>query len=957
MAEVTVSKRLHSEADLPVEPSKRPSPEKTPAKVYPFELDSFQREAVTCIENQQSVLVSAHTSAGKTVVAEYAIAQSIRNSQRVVYTSPIKALSNQKYRDFQSEFKDVGLMTGDVTISPNAQCLVMTTEILRSMLYRGSEVVKEVAWVVFDEVHYLMDPERGVVWEETLILLPSTVRFVFLSATVPNAKEFAGWVESVHKQPVTVVHTDFRPTPLLHYVFPQGSSKFVNVIDKSGKFNDDKFAQAIGLISEKASNTSQMELRRGGRKKKGRLDLELNTLIKHLKEFNYFPVIIFSFARKECETNALSIQKFDLTTSDEKFQVDFIFNAAIEGLSEDDKQIPAIKSSLPLLKQGIGIHHSGLFPILKEVTEILFQEGLVKVLFATETFSMGLNMPAKTVVFTDITKFDGVSERKLNSGEYIQMSGRAGRRGKDTEGLVIVMLNDRVEPPEMKEMMMGRSNTLDSKFHLSYNMILNTMRVEEITAEDLIDKSYLSFQKSRQIPELEAKVEELEQEIKDIYQDLERYDVDLEEFESLYTLNSVKEELEAKILSIIVEPTNIIPFLNPLRPVKLKRPHNVSWSNSEQDDSTLEYGWGVVIETTRSQIGETVIHQVRCLVNTDATDNYNQLPCKSNAKPLEKKPEVVTFDLDCISAISRLRLQVSATKLDSLEGKKQLMGNLEHIVSHFRGDLPLLDPLKDMKIKSDELDDAYLQLVDVDEMLRDHVYYKQDNILPSFEKYVKSQKLKENKEKIQNEIRTSQKVLLQSELTGMKRVLRTLGFVDDNGVTTKGRVAAEISTGDELMLAELILDGTFLPLTPTQINGLLSCFAIDERKEKKNKEYAIPASIKSVYEDLLSRAKTVGEAAQQARLDISVDDYVAKFKPSMMKIVMDWSEGASFKDIMDQTEEFEGQIIKVIKRLDELLRQLSVVAKNICNDELELKFVAAIKSIKRDIAFSASLYI
>lgn len=185
-------------------------PSSEPAKVYPFKLDTFQQEAINCIEKNESVLVAAHTSAGKTVCAEYAIAKSLKQKQRVIYTSPIKALSNQKYRDMQAEFGDVGLMTGDMTINPTATCLIMTTEILRNMLYRGSEIMREVAWVIYDEVHYMRDKERGVVWEESIILLPHKVRFVFLSATIPNAKEFVGWVAKTHHQPCHVVYTDYR---------------------------------------------------------------------------------------------------------------------------------------------------------------------------------------------------------------------------------------------------------------------------------------------------------------------------------------------------------------------------------------------------------------------------------------------------------------------------------------------------------------------------------------------------------------------------------------------------------------------------------------------------------------------------------------------------------------------------------------------------------------------------
>ena len=238
-------------------------PTRAPAKTYNFKLDPFQEEAILCIENNESVLVSAHTSAGKTVTAEYAIALSLKDKQRVIYTTPIKALSNQKYREFYEEFSDVGLMTGDVTINPSASCLIMTTgepilqmiihfstlfkfpvpEILRSMLYRGSEIMREVGWVIFDEIHYMRDKERGVVWEETIILLPDNVHYVFLSATIPNARQFAEWIAHLHKQPCHVVYTDYRPTPLQHYIYPSGGDGIHLVVDEHGEFREDNFAQ------------------------------------------------------------------------------------------------------------------------------------------------------------------------------------------------------------------------------------------------------------------------------------------------------------------------------------------------------------------------------------------------------------------------------------------------------------------------------------------------------------------------------------------------------------------------------------------------------------------------------------------------------------------------------------------------------------------------------------------
>jgi len=480
----------------PYKPLSEHQPPLKPARTYPFALDPFQRVAISCIERGESVLVAAHTSAGKTVIAEYAIAQSLQAKQRVIYTSPIKALSNQKYREFLQEFGDVGLMTGDVTINPDASCLVMTTEILRSMLYRGSEVIREVSWVVFDEIHYMRDKERGVVWEETLILLPTSVHHVFLSATIPNALQFASWITNLSEKPVHVVYTDYRPTPLQHYLFPQGGEGIFLCVDERGTFREENFQRCISMLADSTTDKKK-------KKVVTKNQSDLYKLIKMVMLKAYQPVIVFSFSKRECEGNALQLSKLDFNTTEEADMVGQVYTNAMASLSEDDRTLPQIEHLLPLLKRGIGIHHSGLLPILKEVIEILFQEGLIKVLFATETFSIGLNMPAKTVLFTSVRKFDGRDHRWLGSGEYIQMSGRAGRRGLDDRGIVILMLDEKMEPAIAKGMLKGEADRLNSAFHLGYNMMLNLLRVEGVSPEYMLQKCFFQYQNAGRVPGLE----------------------------------------------------------------------------------------------------------------------------------------------------------------------------------------------------------------------------------------------------------------------------------------------------------------------------------------------------------------------------------------------------------------------------------------------------------------------
>ncbi|OAY71247.1 Superkiller viralicidic activity 2-like 2 [Ananas comosus] len=319
-----------------------------PAKEFPFELDPFQSEAIKCLDSGESVMVSAHTSAGKTVVALYAIAMSLRDQQRVIYTSPIKALSNQKYREFKEEFSDVGLMTGDVTIEPNASCLVMTTEIWRSMQYKGSEIMREVAWIIFDEVHYMRDRERGVVWEESIVMAPKNSRFVFLSATVPNAKEFADWVAKVHQQPCHIVYTDYRPTPLQHYIFPCGGDGLYLVVDEKGKFREDSFQKALNALVPAGEGDKK---RQNGKWQKGILagkpseESDIFKMVKMIIQRQYDPVILFSFSKRECEFLAMQMAKMDLNEEDEKVNIETIFWSAMDLLSDDDKKLPQVRCS------------------------------------------------------------------------------------------------------------------------------------------------------------------------------------------------------------------------------------------------------------------------------------------------------------------------------------------------------------------------------------------------------------------------------------------------------------------------------------------------------------------------------------------------------------------------------------------------------------------------------------
>ncbi|XP_032241598.2 exosome RNA helicase MTR4 [Nematostella vectensis] len=908
-----------------------------PAKEYPFILDPFQKEALRCLENNKSVLISAHTSAGKTVVAEYAIAMSLQKKQRVIYTTPIKALSNQKYRELYEEFQDVGLMTGDVTINPTASALVMTTEILRSMLYRGSEVMREVAWVVFDEIHYMRDKERGVVWEETIILLPDNVHYVFLSATIPNARQFAEWIVHLHKQPCHVVYTDFRPTPLQHYIYPAGGDGLFLVVDEKGDFREENFQKAMGVIRVGGGDPGAQRGRKGGTKGPS------NTfkIVKMIMERNFQPVIIFSFSKKECEAYALQMSKLDFNTAQEKTLVEEVFNNAIDCLSDEDKKLPQVEHVLPLLKRGIGIHHSGLLPILKETIEILFSEGLIKALFATETFALGLNMPARTVVFSNARKFDGKDFRFITSGEYIQMSGRAGRRGLDERGIVILIIDEKMGPDVGKGLLKGHADPLNSAFHLTYNMVLNLLRVEEINPEIMLEKSFYQFQNYAAIPAMIEKMKDLES---------KRDQVEIPNEESITAYYKIRQQLKKladDMLAFIHQPKYCLPFMQPGRLVRVQ--------NNDED-----FGWGAVLNfqkkaNQKGAVGDT-LYVLEVLLKCSpkaikSADGDIPKPCGPDEKG---EMQVVPVLMHLVKRISSVRLYIPKD-LRSLDSRQSVGKSIQEVKKRFPDGLPLLDPIEDMGIK----DDGLKKIVRKIEMLEHRMYTHPLHKDPELDKLYS---LCEKKAMVSNEIRAARKelkrartILQLDELKCRKRVLRRLGYATASDVIeVKGRVACELSSGDELLLTEMIFNGVFNELTTEQSVALLSCFICEERSDEMPK---LREELAGPLRQMQESARRIAKVSQEAKMELDVEEYVEKFRPHIMDVVFAWANGSSFSQICKMTDIFEGSVIRCMRRLEELLRQMCQAAKAIGNTELENKFAEGIVKIKRDIVFAASLYL
>lgn len=898
---------LPPDLDYEYVPLSNHKPPAEPARTYKFKLDPFQSLSVASIERDESVLVSAHTSAGKTVVAEYAIAQCLKRNQRVIYTSPIKALSNQKYRDFLADFGDVGLMTGDVTINPTASCLVMTTEILRSMLYRGSEIMREVAWVVFDEVHYLRDKTRGVVWEETIILLPDKVRYVFLSATIPNAFQFAEWIAKIHRQACHVVYTDFRPTPLQNYFFPAGGDGIFLIVDEKGNFREENFAASMALIEDKkgADPSDPMAAQKGrGRNKKtnkgGASDSQsdISKIIKMIMKKSFHPVIVFNFSKRDCEAMALEISHMTFNNANEKAMVKTVFENAISTLSEEDRTLPQLIHILPLLEKGIGVHHSGLLPILKETIEILFQEGLIKALFATETFSIGLNMPARTVVFSGVTKFDGVKQRPLTVGEYIQMSGRAGRRGLDDRGIVIMMIDGKLEPEVAREMVAGQQDKLNSAFYLGYNMVLNLQRIETISPEFMLERCFYQFQNNAAVPALEKELISLQQEKDNMVIP------DESTVKEYYNLRNQLEDYTKDMVSVIQHPNYCTEFLQPGRLVQIKTP------------SGEDFDWGVIINFVRRRspkAGEPAHSPqesifIDVLLRLDGNSDEivtRQQPVKGVMPPgvrpfVESRSkfcryEVVPVLLNCVKAFSQLRLFVKGEL--KTEAEKGTCGkNLEEAKRRFPDGIPILDPIDNMGIHDDSFKKLMRKIEVLESKLLSNPLHNSSRLPELWDQYVKkttlSDKIKEKKKAIAKAHSISQ----LDELKSRKRVLRRLGFINEAEVVQmKARVACEISSteGHELLLSELLFNGYFNELPPEVCAAILSVFIFDERVETTE----LKEVLAKPYREVQAQARIIAKVSQESKLDVNEDEYVQSLKWQLMETVYTWAQGRPFVEI------------------------------------------------------------
>ncbi|MDQ1721242.1 MAG: ATP-dependent helicase HelY [Pseudonocardiales bacterium] len=529
---------------------------------YSFDLDDFQVQACQALEAGYGVLVCAPTGAGKTVVGEFGIYLALAVGQKCFYTTPIKALSNQKYNDLLQRYgpANVGLLTGDNAINPHAPIVVMTTEVLRNMLYVGSDALDGLGFVVMDEVHYLGDRLRGAVWEEVIIHLPDSVRLVSLSATVSNAEEFGDWLVEVRGDTKVIVHEE-RPVPLWQHMLV-GSRMFDLFAESTEPAQDSAGAAAantsvrvdptlLRYVKERMRTTELTNRARPGRDRyRGGPGPRWRPpprpeVISRLDREGLLPAITFIFSRAGCDAAVRQCvaANLRLTTDDEREDIRLLVENRTANLAPEDLDVLGYWEFSEGLQRGIAAHHAGMIPAFKEVVEELFVRGLVRVVFATETLALGINMPARTVLLERLVKFNGETHADLTPGEYTQLTGRAGRRGIDIEGHAVVQWSPEIDPARVAGLASTRTYPLRSSFRPSYNMAINLVsQVGRETARALLESSFAQFQADRSVVGLTRQITRNEKALADFENRMHCHLGDFAEYQELRTRISEREK-------------------------------------------------------------------------------------------------------------------------------------------------------------------------------------------------------------------------------------------------------------------------------------------------------------------------------------------------------------------------------------------------------------------------------
>ena len=911
---------------------------------YPFPLDPFQEEAIAHLAMGESAMVAAPTGTGKTVVAEFGIFRAHRMGYKVMYTTPIKALSNQKFRDLREQYGDaVGLLTGDVIENREGSIIVMTTEVLRNMLLQTPSELWGVGCVIFDEVHYLADPERGTTWEESIIMCPQYVQLVCLSATVSNAGEVAEWIGRTHK-PIHLVTHFQRAVPLSLYYHLDGRMQLV--INAQGQqIADFKVGGEARKRTQRGQRYRGPVLDDDGPNRDERREPDPKEIIESLESADLLPAIFFLFSRRDCEAAAelcSMIRLRAMRDSDTLERINDVLASYLERLSPEDRQLEQVQFITYLARRGFGFHHAGLLPILKQLVEELFNKALMRVVFATDTLALGVNMPARTVVIGRMSKWDGVSRRPLIPNEFQQMSGRAGRRGIDEQGHVVIPYSPFVTFHEALNIATGPLRPVESGFTIRYNSVLNLWEPPEgERVLRVMRASLLQFQQSRRLRDLEQDLEEEEDRLSEIpvgcligYESGEEL---LDEYERIGREVEELRKRERKVgqnVQYLQSQRSGIPWKRPERD-ELRRAFRAlpqgAFVHIEGKGWAVYLGRGLgavvglflVVGDQGSRVGKGVdaptpgprppIPQILPLTEYRTID---YLPSQPVTVPLP-------FALQTLAVPPTVPLEemLSGEEIEALrEAMENALGDvpdLEAWIQEYRA--ALSEHLEETSER------AGAELAAIREELRKAIETEHGHVchacpVRKVHRTNRRQRARllldrDAAEKKLEDRRHYEETRLQNTLRGIVRVLAQFNYLRKGENTYKAERLADLFDTNSLMISEMVEGGYFERLGPADVAEVFSWFAYDRDIDFRN-HLLLPRYLVDLRRDLdhLQNAIFASERRQELSL-------TRGYNPNFYGAARAWCRGSALADLLDRLDLSEGDLVLTFNKTLDIMRQ------------------------------------
>jgi ATP-dependent RNA helicase HelY len=898
-------------------------------ELYDFEFDPFQVAACGALSEGQGVLVAAPTGSGKTVVGEYAVHLALQTGRKCFYTTPIKALSNQKYNDLVRRYDSatVGLLTGDNAVNGDAPVVVMTTEVLRNMLYAGSRALKDLGYVVLDEVHYLADRSRGAVWEEVIIHLPESVRVVALSATVSNAEEFGDWLAQV-RGGTDVIVDEHRPVPLWQHMLAGRRLYDLFTDDQHREVNP----ELVRLAHRESVRPPHSRPQRGGQRPRRTPPPYRPEIIDRLDGAGLLPAITFIFSRAGCDA---AVQQclgagLRLTTPDEARIIEDIAARRTADIPDEDLVVLGYHDWVLALRRGIAAHHAGLLPVFKEVVEELFTAGLVKAVFATETLALGINMPARTVVLEKLDKWNGEGHAALTPGEYTQLTGRAGRRGIDVEGHAVVLWQPGMDPGAVAGLAGTRTYPLNSSFRPSYNMAVNlTGRVGRDRAAALLESSFAQFQADRGVTGLARRLRRMQEQADGLarevtcdrgdfmeYAQLRRQLTDVERGASRSRASAQRSEARRLLTTlrrgdIIRVPTG--------RRAGLAVVLNAPPASGELSPSRAD---GPLVLTIGGQLKQ--LSAADFPVPADPVDRIRVPASFSERSPKHRR--------DLVSA---MRSKVEGRPLDPPGRRRRSAGAEDGDSERERryagyDDEPSAaggrDRRRDEAAASDQ--DATGADGDIAELRRRmrrhpcHSCPDREQHARYAERYFRAKK---DIDDLERQVAGRRHVIART-FERVCAVLDGLGYLDGDTVTPAGQRLTRLYSELDLLAAECLRRGLWEGLNPAELAGCVSLLTYESRRQNDDDG---PARMpKGPVRDVLTvMTRTWGELDQlESRNGLS---FLREPDPGFVWAAYRWARGAKLEDVLDSVPGLTpGDFVRSMKQLIDLLDQIAVASRD-----------------------------